>query len=193
MALEHLLVALERDASEQAAALLADARAEAARIGREAETQAKQRRREVLTPLAADRRAALELALSAARGAARHRGLEARERLLNHVFDAAHALLPEAEGSERYRATLARDLAAALECFGDRPVVVTCSSALEGPLGRQLASMERASVRADPGITAGFRVAAVDGSMHADGTLGARLVQRRARLAQAVLRRMDGA
>lgn len=190
MPLEHLLAALERDATAQADALLADARAEAARITADAEARIAGRRRDVLGARERELRAAAEVALGEARRAARRTVLEARQRLLDRTFAAARGLFPETVLSAAYRAALPQQVAAALRCIGDVPAVIRCREALVPAVREIVAGTKHVSVESDAAAAPGFRLVTTDGAVEVDGTLDGRLERATSRLALAVLEQL---
>jgi vacuolar-type H+-ATPase subunit E/Vma4 len=190
MALDHLLAALERDATAQAEALRAEARATAAAMTREADERVALRRRDALATRETAVRQSTESALADARHASRRRMLDARQRLLDQVFAAAHALLPEAVNGASYRAAVPRHIAEALEAVGDEPAVIRCPEALVPVVQPIVASQARVTVRGDPGVPPGMVVTTTDGVIEVDQTLDGRLERLRARLALELMARL---
>lgn len=191
MALDHLLAALERDATAQAEALLAEARATAAAVTREADERVAQRRRDALATREAAVRQSMESALAGARHASRRRMLDARQRLLNQVFAAAHALLPDGAKGALYRAAVSRHVADALAATGDEPVVIRCPEGLVPGVQAVVASQTHVTVRGDTAAPPGIVVTTTDGVIEVDQTLDGRLERLRAQLALEVLARLD--
>lgn len=181
MALTHLLDALERDARTEIDRLGATARAEADGIRAESATRLGERRRLALEELDRQHRYELEQALTAARRAGRRAVLEARQRLLQRVFDAVHGLLPGALGLDSYRRSLPAVLRGALAALGEGPVVIRCTPALR-PLLEALERPAGTSVVSDDTVGSGFRVQATDGSVDVVDTLEERLERRRTEL-----------
>lgn len=190
MALDHLLAALERDATAQAEALLAEARATAAAVTREADERVAQHRRDALAARESTVRESTESALAEARRESRRRMLDARQRLLDRAFAAAHALFPDAVNGACYRAALPRHVVEALEAAGHEPVVVRCRDALVPVVQPIVASQARVTVRGDPGVPPGMVVTTTDGTMEVDQTLDGRLDRLRTRLALEVMARL---
>ncbi|HYL56630.1 MAG TPA: V-type ATP synthase subunit E [Gemmatimonadales bacterium] len=190
MALDHLLAALERDATAQAEALRTEARATVAAVTREADERVAQRRRDALVSREAAVRQSTESALADARHASRRRMLDARQRLLDHVFAAAHVLFAEAVNGAAYRAVLPHHIAEALEAAGDEPALIRCPEALVPVVQPIVASQARVTVRGDPGVPPGLVVTTTDGAIEVDQTLDGRLERLRARLALAVMARL---
>jgi vacuolar-type H+-ATPase subunit E/Vma4 len=190
MALDHLLAALERDGTAQAESLLAEAHATVAAVTREANERVAQRRRDALATREAAVRLSTESALADARHVSRRRMLDARQRLLDQVFAAAQALLPEAVNGASYRAALPRHIAEALEAAGDEPAVIRCREALVPVVQPIVVSQPRVTVRDDPGVPPGIVVATTDGVIEVDQTLDGRLERLRVRLALEVIARL---
>ena len=191
MALDHLLAALERDGTAQAEKLLADARATAAAMTREADERVAQRRHDALAAREATVRESAESALVEARRTSRQRVLSARQRVLDQVFAAAHALLPEAVNGPSYRTAVPRHVADALEATGEEPVEIRCPDALVPVVRAFVASRPGVSVRGDAAARPGIVVTTTDGVIKVDQTLGGRLERQRARIALEVLARLD--
>lgn len=193
MALDHLLAALERDAGTQAEALRAEARATAAAVTRAADERVAKRRHDALAAREATVRKSAESALVEARRTSRQRVLSARQRTLDDVFAAAHALLPEAVNGPSYRAAVSRHVVDAVEATGDEPVVIRCPEALVPVVRTIVASSTRVTVQGEPAAPPGIVVTTTDGVIEVDQTLGGRLERLRARLALEVLARLDTA
>ena len=190
MPLEHLLAALERNATAQTARFLAEARAEAERITAADAAAIDRRRGETLGAREREHRAALEAALSTARRAARREVLEARERLLERVFAVARAKLAEALGQSAYRAALPGRVAAALACIGEADATLSCPASLAAGLREAVSGNGRVTVRVDPAVGSGFRLRTTDGAVEVDDTLETRLEARRPELAREALRQL---
>jgi vacuolar-type H+-ATPase subunit E/Vma4 len=190
MALDHLLAALERDGTAQVEALLAEARVTVAAVTREADERVAQRRRDALATREAAVRQSTESALADARHASRRRMLDARQRLLDQVRGAAHALLPEAVNGASYRAALPRHIAEALEAAGDEPVVIRCRDGLVPVVQPIVAPQARVTVRGDASVPPGMVVTTADGVIEVDQTLDGRLERLQARLALEVMARL---
>ena len=191
IALDHLLAALERDGSAQAEALLTEARATAAAVTREADERVAQRRRDALATCEAAVRQSAESALAEARRDSRRRMLDARQRLLDQAFDAAHALFPDSVQGAPYRAAVARHVADALEATGDEPVVIRCPEALVPVVQAVVVSRTHVTVQGDAAVPPGIFVTTMDGVIEVDQTLDGRLERLRAQLALEVLARLD--
>ena len=191
MPLEHLLDALEREATAQAEALLAAARAEAATIARDADARLARRRSELLGSREEELRGAAAAALGEARRASRATALEARQRLLERVLAAARARLPEALGSAAYRAVLPEHIAQGLRAIGDQPTVIRCPEPLVPAVQAAVATRKDVSVRGDAKSGPGVTIATTDGAIEADNTLDGRLERLRTRLALEVLARLE--
>lgn len=189
MGLEHLLEALERDAGTQVEQLLAQARAEAERLTVTAAEDRERRRSNALGEHERLQREAVARALTTVRRTARRAELEARHRLLERVFVAMHALLPEAAGGPAFRTTLPHALAAALAGVGDEPAIIRCPKPLAEEL-RRLAPPGRASVVVDDAVGSGFRITTEDGVIEVDETLEARFERQRPALARLALQHL---
>lgn len=190
MGLEHLLEALERDASAQIEQVLAQARAEADRLTTAATETRERRRRDAQGARERSRLQEVEHAVTLARRSARRSVLEARERLLERVFTAARAELPAAAAGSAYRAALPVALTGALAAVGNEPAVISCPKALARELER-LCPANRASVEVDPAAGSGFRLVTADGAVEVDDTLEARLDRLRPILARRVLTQLE--
>lgn len=190
MGLEHLLEALERDASAQIEQLLAHARAEADRLTAAGSAALLRRREDARAVGARSRDQEVEHAVTLARRRARRAVLEARERLLERVFVAARAALPAAAAGAAYRAVLPAALAGALAALGDEPAVIRCPEALAADVER-LRPIDRASVAVDAATGSGFRLTTVDGKVEVDDTLEVRLDRLRPILARRVLAQLE--
>jgi vacuolar-type H+-ATPase subunit E/Vma4 len=191
MPLEHLLVALERDADAQAQELRAEARAAAATVASACEERLARRRREVVGAREAELRAAAELALGEARRVGRRAVLEARQRLLERVFAAAQTALPDAGAGANYRGALPGHVAEAVACIGDEPGVIRCPATLVPALRAAVTRYKQLEVRVDATIAAGFRLATADGGIEVDHTLAGHLERSRPRLALELLARLS--
>lgn len=189
MGLTHLLDALERDARSQIDRLSAAARAEADGITAESATRLGERRRLALEEFDRRYRYELEQALTAARRAKRRAVLEARQRLLQRVFDAVRGLLPGALDLDSYRKSLPTVLGGALAALGDGPVVIRCTPAIR-PLLETLQRPASVSVVPDDTVGSGFLVQATDGSVDVVDTLEERLERRRIELTRRVLEQL---
>lgn len=188
MALDHLLAALEREARAEADELLAAARADAAQRTTLADAAIARRREAALGGRAREQQAELEAALSAARLAARREVLDARERLVERVFDAVRAACGAAVTRADFVAGLPARAAAALTCVGACDAVVLSAPApLAAILAQGTTGDGRVTVREDAGAGAGFRLATADGSLEVVDTIEARIAARRAALARRAL------
>lgn len=192
MPLDHLLAALERDATAQAERLVAEARATADRLTSAAAEALERRRGETLGAHEREQRAVVQAALSAARRAARRDVLEARERLLDRVFAAARAALSQALAHQVYRATLPERLAAALACVAESgEATLRVPPTLAADVRAAISGNGRVTVHVDHGAGSGFRLATADGTIEVDDTLETRLDAQRPRLARHVLRQLE--
>jgi vacuolar-type H+-ATPase subunit E/Vma4 len=191
MALDHLLASLERDATTEAAALLANARTEAASLTAEAAARITRRREATLGTQELALRAAAELAVAQARRAARARVLDARARAIGRVFTAVEERLPAVAVSPPFRGALAARLAAARACIGEGPAAIRCAPGLAPDLRRHIGGAKDLDVRPDPAVPTGFVLASGDGTLEVDETLSARLARRKQELAVEVARALE--
>jgi vacuolar-type H+-ATPase subunit E/Vma4 len=191
MPIVHLLEALEREARAQAEAMLEEARSAAAAITRDANERLALQRANALGAREAALRAAGETTLSEARRAGRRRALEARQRLLERVFDAARAHFPAALTEPAYRAALPQHLAEALPAVGDGPAAVRCPEVLVPLVQAAVAGRKHLAVQGDPAAPPGVTVTTADGVIEVDNTLEGRLERLRPRLALEVLARLE--
>jgi len=188
--IDHLLAALEREAAGQADALLAAARADADRITRDVEARLARQQSEVLDARARELRGAAQGALGETQRAARKTALEARDRFLARVFEAARAMLPAALGSDAYRAALPGHVADALHAVGDEPAVIHCPESLGDAVRTAVADRKQLVVTCDAAARPGVTVTTRDGAVVVDNTLEGRLERLRQRLAIQVLARL---
>lgn len=191
MALEHLLTLLERQAAAQADAALAAARERAERIKADAATRLEQRRATAASARADELRKATEREVAAAQRRARHAVLEARQRLLDRVFEAAAAELPKAARRPEFLERLPLDVAEARSYLGDGAATVRCHPDLAPAVQQVVAADSRLTVVADPAAGSGVRLVSEDGSVEVDHTLEARLAQLRPQLALDVLHMLE--
>ena len=181
--IDALLASLEREADAQIERLGADARARAAAVTSQAADRLARRREATLGRREEEGRAALERALAAARHTAREQVLEARGVLLERLFAELRKALPAIIGTAAYRAALPAVFARTLAFAGDQAVIVHCAPTLTPLLRRVIKSNGRLSIRADPNLATGFRIATTDGVLEVDGTLEGRAERLRPRLA----------
>ncbi len=116
--------------------------------------------------------------------------LEARERLLERVFAAARARLPEALASDAYRAALPHHVDQGLRAIGDEPALIRCPVLLVPAVQAAVADASERIGAGRGGGGAGVIVATSDGAVEADNTLEARLDRLRPHLALEVLGRL---
>jgi vacuolar-type H+-ATPase subunit E/Vma4 len=191
MALEDLIRTRRRDAEQEAAAIQAAAQAEADAIRTRTDQDLAARRGSVLAEREAERRSAVELALSAARHEARRGVLEARARLLDRVFTAARDRFPAAVSAPEYRDILSRWLAEAIGCLAGRSGTLRGHPALREDLARLAAGRTGITLVDDPGVGSGFRLVSDDGAVEIDATLEDRLTRLEQRLRQEVLAALE--
>jgi V/A-type H+/Na+-transporting ATPase subunit E len=187
----HLLEALEREARDQAEAVLEEARSTAAAITRDANERLALRRADALAAREAALRAAGDTTLGEARRAGRRRVLEARQRLLDRVFAAARARFSATITEPAYRAALPAHLAEALQAVGDGPAAVRCAEALVTSVRAAVADRKDVAVRSDATAPPGVTVVTADGAIEVDDTLDGRLERLRPRLSLEVLARLE--
>ena len=186
--LDHLLAALEREATGQGDAVRAAARAEADRITADAEARLARRRSDTLGARTAELRGEAEQALGEARRSGRKAVLQARERFLARVFDAARGMLPAALESSAYRTALPGHVADAVRAVGDEPAVIRCPAALREAVRSAVLGRTQLSVESDA-THLGVTVTTADGAVIVDNTLEGRLERLRPQLAIQVLAR----
>lgn len=191
--MDALLAGLERAAEAEIARVAAEGRAQAAALTAQAEQRIALRRQTVLGRRESEGRAAIARALADARHVARERALQARENLLDRFFTALRAILPGLAATPAYRAALAQDVARTLAFAGEQKAVINCAPALTPHMRRLVKTNGRLSIKADPGIVAGFRVATADGGLEVDGTLEGRALRLRPRLALEALAALGAA
>jgi vacuolar-type H+-ATPase subunit E/Vma4 len=188
LAIDELITALGEDAEKQARAELDQAKADAARITSQTRDQIVRRRAEFLVRLEADLREENEIELVEARRRSRSIVLGARQRLLDRVFVAAEARLPHLLDEATYRTALPDEVQLALTYVGGEPAVIRCSSSLTDAIRLLVADRPGTTVKADPVVGSGFKVASADGYVEVDCTLEARLQRLRPQLSLEVLR-----
>lgn len=182
MALEHLVVALEREAETRIGVELDAARTEAARLEAEASSRIAQLRTDALQQRRIRLQQEAERIVAAARREARQKLLLARHRLLDRVLRRALELAPDVARSPAYLAGLPDDLVRAMSYIGESAAVVRCSPALATELQPLLVGHGEWKLEVDPALAPGFQVAAADGSVVVDRTLPRRLLLEEARL-----------
>jgi V/A-type H+/Na+-transporting ATPase subunit E len=192
MALEHLLAALEREATVRVQSLLAAAQTEADRIRLDADALLARRRAEALKAREVDLRGAAEATLGEARRLSQVAILQARTQLLERVFGRARALFPEVVDGDAYRTALPSHVTEALAALGDEPAVIRCPESLVSVVRAAVGDAPRVTVRGDSAAPAGITAATTDGAIQVDNTLAGRLERLRAELALEVLARVQG-
>jgi vacuolar-type H+-ATPase subunit E/Vma4 len=191
--IDALLAGLERAAEAEISRVLAEGRAQADALTAQAAQRIALRRQAALGRRESEGRAAMERALADARHVARERALRGREHLLDRFFTALRGTLPGLAATSAYHAALAQDVARTLAFAGEREAVVHCAPALTTYIRRLVKANGRLSIKADPQITAGFRVATADGGLEVDGTLEGRALRLRPRLALEALAALGAA
>lgn len=193
MALDKLLTVLRREGEAEAVATVAAAEAEAIAIRERCEADLEAIRRRLTAELDRLRQSEVEQALAAARRDTRRAVLEARERVLERVFEAARARFVPALASEDFLRELPDQWEQALACLGDRPGTLRCHPAIRSQLAGRLPPGGRVKLEADPAVGAGFRLLSEDGRVEIDGTLEDRLVRQATRMRQLVVRELGEA
>jgi vacuolar-type H+-ATPase subunit E/Vma4 len=168
MALDYLLEALTREAEERAAETVAAARLETERILREARAGVERRLAEAVARREAELRAGAQGAIETARREAARDVLTARAEALARIFARARDILAERVRDPALEPHWSREAAEALTYVpGGNPVVRR------------------------PPAAAGVVVAAADGSVEVDGTVGALLARLEPRLAVELARDLE--
>ena len=170
MALDQLLEALTREAEARAAETVAAARLEAEEVLREARAGTERRLAEAVVRRERELRAGAQGAVEAARREAAREVLATRAEALARVFGRARELLVERVRDPALEPRWARDAAEALTYLGGADAVV----------------------RRPPEV-AGVIVAAADGSVEVDGTVGALLARLEPQLAVELARDLEAA
>jgi vacuolar-type H+-ATPase subunit E/Vma4 len=93
--------------------------------------------------------------------------------LVARVFATAREKFAETLENPAYQAMLPARLEEAMACVGDRAVPLRAHPRLAAALARPVG--ERATIREDPAVGAGFRAVTEDGTLEVDCTLEARL------------------
>jgi vacuolar-type H+-ATPase subunit E/Vma4 len=190
VSLSHLLEALERDAKAEVDRLGAAARAEAEGILAESKTRLSERRRLALEEVDRRHRFELEQALTVARRAGRRAVLEARQRLVQRVVDAAREQLPRALDLEPYCTALPAVLERARAALGPGPVVIHCTPAIRARIDG-LDHPADVTVVSDETVGNGFVVQVPDGSVDVVDTLEERLERRRPELSRWMFEQLE--
>lgn len=181
--IDALLATLEREAGAEVTRVMEEARAHAADLTAAAEQRMAERRAATLGKRETEARAQHERALAGLRLAARARVLQARAALLDLLFAALRAALPELSRSAAYRQDLAKEVQRLRAFAGDQAVTIRCTPALTTALQRLIKTNGHVRIRAEPRIAAGFRVTTADGALEVDGSLESRLARLRPQLA----------
>ncbi len=188
----ELISLLEREAASERARILSEARAQAAAILTEARRAAGEALTATRERLEAEERAALVKARSTAALAAASLVLQVKEDEIARAFAQAEAALGAlAADPRRYTGILRRLIEEALAQSGGGVVSVAPQDlATAEALVREHAW--DATVRADPAVGAGARIASSDGRLVVTNTLASRLGRARPALAPAVARTLWG-
>ncbi len=194
MALDHLLAALERDATVAAERLLAEGRAEAGRLTAASTATADQRRDAEVTRVRQERRARMEEELGVARRAARGELLGARERLLGRIDAELRRALPAAVGRPEYQGSLPQRVMAGLACLAeDEQVTVRAPAALIPAIRKAWPRGRVSAITPDEAAGSGFRLASADGAVEIEETLEARYTSLRGVLMREALQQLGEA
>jgi vacuolar-type H+-ATPase subunit E/Vma4 len=177
MALDHLLAALERDATRTAEQRVEAAEAEATRLRSAARAKADALRADRLQAQEKRLREEIERVLLVERRRLRAEMLRRRQALLDQALVMVEAKLPAATLDPANRSGLGRDLDRALTYVNGIPAVVRTPTDLVGWARDALDGRSGITVQADPAITSGLTVTTVDGSVVIDATLATRLRQ----------------
>jgi vacuolar-type H+-ATPase subunit E/Vma4 len=192
MSIDALRAAVEADGRARVSAILETAQERADQILAEAQSRGTGRQDEALREAERRLRPEENRRVAALRRDARKRALEARDALLDRVFEAAVEALPEALEEPEARSRLA---ARAIQALGYMPagsVVVTGSSAVAPILETALKDRDAVRVGCDPELDVGFRAVGGDGSLVVDATFAKQLELDRPVLAIEVLRQLNG-
>ena len=177
MALDHLLAALERDATRTAEQRVEAAEVEATRLRSAARAKADALRADKLQAQEKRLREEIERVLLVERRRLRAEMLHRRKALLDQVLATVEAKLPAATLDPANRSGLGRDLDRALTYVNGVPAVVRAPPDLVGWARDALDGRSGIAVQADPAITTGMTVTTADGSVVIDATLATRLRQ----------------
>lgn len=185
----ELITLLEREAAAEREKLLAEARAQSEAIRADAERQVAELLTGTRARLEAEARSALVKAQSTAHLRASSMVLQAKEEQIAGVFNAAEAeLVRLAQDRQQYSAVLRSFVEEALQGFGTE-AVVTVNPADQAAV-EMLAQQRgwRVTVKTDPGVQGGVRIASSDGRFMVTNTLASRLERARPALAAQVAR-----
>ena len=177
MALDHLLAALERDATRTAEQRIEAAEAEATRLRSAARAKADALRAGRVQAEEKRLREEIDRLLLVERRRLRAEMLRHRQALLDEVLATVEAKLPAATLDPANRSGLGRDLNRALTYVNGIPAVVHAPPDLVGWARDALDGRSGITVQADPAIASGLTVTTVDGSVVIDATLASRLRQ----------------
>jgi len=190
MSIDALLLHLEGDAGAEATRIRDAAQAAASDIIARAEADMARTRALHLERVGAERRAAGERDVAAARARAREQFLRVRATVLDRVFDRASALLATTS-AERYASSvgnLARDAGRYLE---GEPALLRCPP--DAAAAVREAARDLPDVTVEPSqVPAGVTGASADGRVLVDNSLPALLARRRADLAIGLAARIEG-
>jgi vacuolar-type H+-ATPase subunit E/Vma4 len=191
MSLESLLSALSREAEAQIESDLAGARAEAEAITSSARERTERRRAELAAVRDAERHAAVEVTLLAARRDSARELLDAQRAFLERVFAAVRPTLVDALTTSAYRNALPGLLADALASVGGRQISVRGHPRMLADLRAAIAPLANTGVEGDETLGAGFRIIADGGAVEVDCTLEGRLAALAPRLSIEILEQLE--
>jgi V/A-type H+-transporting ATPase subunit E len=185
----ELITLLEREAAAEREQVLAKAREEAAAVQSDAQRQADEMLAAHRERLETEARAALVKAQSTAQLQAASLVLRAKEQAIAAVFEAAQAQLTAlVSNGQRYPAALRLFIEEAIRDFNG-PAIVSVNPADQSIV--QALVKERGwdvTVKPDPAVTGGARIASRDGRLVVTNTLASRLGRARPLLAAEVAR-----
>ncbi len=185
----ELITLLEREATAEREKVLAEARAQAESIRADAQREAAELLTGTRARLEAETRSALVKAQSTTHLRASSMVLQAKEEQIAGVFKAAEAELGRLAGDgQRYPSALRSFVEEAHQGFGG-PAVVTVNPADQAMV--ESLARERGwqvTVRTDPAVQGGVRVASPDGRFMVTNTMASRLERARPALAAQVAR-----
>ncbi|MDR7521879.1 MAG: V-type ATP synthase subunit E [Armatimonadota bacterium] len=183
----ELITLLQREATAEREQVLAEARRQADQILAEARRQADQILAEARARLAAEERAALVKAQSAAHLRASSMVLQAKEEEIARVFARAEEELAGFIGDrEHYPAVLRAFIEEGLQAFPGRAVVTVNPADLALAQAFLQERGGEVAVQGDPAVRGGARVTSPDGRFVVINTLASRLERARPALAAEV-------
>jgi V/A-type H+-transporting ATPase subunit E len=188
----ELITLLEREAAAERAQVLADAQAQAAAIRDGARGEAEAYLATARARMEAEARAALVKAQSTAQLRAASMVLQAKEEEIARVFARAEEELAKvARDAERYPAVLRAFIEEGLQGVAG-PAVATVNPGDVAAAEAVARGRAEVTVRADPAVQGGVRVATPDGRFVVTNTLASRLDRARPTLAAEVAKILWG-